>query len=232
MQVSSFLGLIRTDSKVASLWSDLMTPSAAPVLLRVDASPRLEPSVSRRIADAFEAAWIEGRRDGRVVHRDLALQAVPHLQAQTVVGFYTPPEALDDDLRRALVVSDTLIAELQRADTLLISTPMYNFTVPSVLKAWIDQVVRINSTFAYDGTGFSGLVRTRRAVVIAAHGLGGDGAESAGVDFLGPLLRAVFDLIGIKDVTVLSVENTSGPPEVAEPAVAAAIEAARRAAVA
>lgn len=209
-----------------------MTSSAPPILLRVDASPRLDPSVSRRIADAFEAAWVAARRDARAVHRDLALQPVPHLQARTVVGFYTPPEALDDDLRRALVVSDTLIAELQGADTLLISTPMYNFTIPSVLKAWIDQVVRINNTFAYDGTGFTGLVRTRRAVVIAAHGLGGYSGNLAGVDFLGPLLRAVFDLIGIKDVTVLSVENTSGPPEIAEPAVTAAIEAARRAAVA
>lgn len=160
------------------------TAPSPSVLLRVDASPRLQPSVSRRIADAFEASWLQGQRDARVVHRDLALQAVPHLQAQTVVGFYTPTEALDDDLRRALVVSDTLIAELQAADTLLISTPMYNFTVPSVLKAWIDQVARINSTFAYDGTGFSGLVRTRRAVVIAAHGLGGYSGYLAGVDFL------------------------------------------------
>lgn len=208
-----------------------MSSATPPILLRIDASPRLEPSFSRRVGDAFEAAWQEAHRGRPVIHRDLALQPVPQLHANTVTGFYTAADQLDDDLRRAVAVSDTLIAELQAAETLLISTPMYNFSVPSALKAWIDQVVRINSTFAFDGTGFTGLASPRRAVVIASHGLGGYSGELQGVDFLGPLLRAVFDLIGVKDVTIITVENTSAPPEIADAALAAAVEAARRLAV-
>src|ERR1700756_5285677 len=120
-----------------------------PSLLRIDASSRLSGSHSRALADALEAAWS--------------------------AGFYTPPASLDERLKRAVALSDELIDELNAAETVLIATPMYNFSVPSALKSWIDQVVRINRTFSYDGKKFTGLVEAKRVVVVAAFGAEGYG---------------------------------------------------------
>jgi FMN-dependent NADH-azoreductase len=102
-----------------------------------------------------------------------------------------------------------LIEEVNSADTILIATPMYNFTVPSALKSWIDQIVRIGRTFSYDGTNFTGLVKARRVVVVAAFGAGGYGGALAGADFVTPYLKFLFGFLGVSDVTVIPTEATT-----------------------
>jgi FMN-dependent NADH-azoreductase len=180
-----------------------------PTLLRIDASSRLTGSHSRALAEAFEAAWSARFPGGTILRRDLATNPIAHIHETTIAGFYTPPENLDDKLKGAVALSDELIGELNAADTVLIATPMYNFAVPSALKSWIDQVVRINRTFSYDGKNFTGLVKARRVVVVAAFGAGGYGDAMAAADFVTPYLKFLFGFLGVSDVTVIPAEATT-----------------------
>lgn len=196
--------------------------TTAPTLVRIDASARQQGSTSRSIADAFERAWLQRHPDGQVRHRDLATQALPHISARTIEGFYTPPDALDASLREATALSDALIAELKSAHTLLIAAPIYNFSMPSALKAWIDQVVRIGHTFAFDGQQFTGLVTQPRAVLALAYGAGGYQGPLMAMDHLKPYLTQLLAFLGIRSIEVLSAEGTTTNPAAAQAAVASA----------
>jgi FMN-dependent NADH-azoreductase len=178
-------------------------------LLRIDASSRLHGSHSRSLADAFESAWTARFPGGTIVRRDLATQPIAHIHETTIAGFYAPPESLDDRLKDALALSDELISELNVADTVLIATPMYNFSLPSALKSWIDQIVRINRTFSYDGEKFTGLVKAKRVVIVAAFGAGGYGGALASADFVTPYIKFLFGFLGVSDVTVIPAEATT-----------------------
>jgi len=194
-------------------------------ILRVDASSRAAGSVSRALGDYFERVWLDHNPGDRVIRRDVATEPIGHIAEQTIAGFYTPADRLTDDLRAATALSDRLIAELQAADVLLLTTPMYNFAPPSALKAWIDQIVRIGHTFAFDGSSFSGLAKSREAYVLCSSGVGGygDGEPFAAANFVTPYLRFLLQFLGIEDVRVFAVENTMGDPV----ALAASIEKVR-----
>lgn len=181
-------------------------------LLRIDASARTEGSHSRDLGHAYEAAWRAAHPGGTVVHRDLAASAIPQITAPTIAGFYTPADAMTDDLRAATALSDALIAELKGADDVLVTTPMYNFSIPAALKAWVDQIVRINATFSYDGTSFTGLVTGKRVTIAIAYGAGGYGPDGAlaALDLVRPYLQTLFGFLGFTEVHVVSVEATTG----------------------
>ena len=195
-------------------------------LLRIDASARTEGSHSRDLGHAFEAAWRANHPGGTVVCRDLASQPLPLIDAPTIAGFYTPPAAMTDDLRAATALSDSLIAELQFADEVLITTQMYNFGIPGALKAWVDQIVRINVTFGYDGTNFTGLVTGKRVTVAIAYGASGfePGGAMATLDFARPYLETLLSFLGLTDVRFMSVEGTAGDADT----LAAALDEARQ----
>lgn len=197
-------------------------------LLRIDASSRHETSHSRALADAFETAW-RAKNPGRpVVHRDLAAHPIGHISDTTIAGFYTPDDQLDERLRDATALSDALIGELNGADTVLIATPMYNFSVPSALKAWIDQIVRVNRTFSYDGTSFTGLVKARRVVIVCAFGAAGYGDALKAADFVSPYLKFLFGFLGVGDVSVITAEATTADEDTVARNVGEAREAALR----
>ena len=187
-----------------------MSTPTTPTLLRIDASARTEGSYSRRIADAAQAAWHQAHPAGVVVRRDLAREPVLQIVNSTIQGFYTPSAGLTPELRSATALSDTLIAELKGAHTVLIASPIYNFSVPASLKAWIDQIVRIGHTFAYDGSQFSGLVKGPRAVLALSYGAGGYQGPLAQLDHLRPYLTMLLGFLGIADVQVLATEATTG----------------------
>jgi FMN-dependent NADH-azoreductase len=111
----------------------------------------------------------------------------------------------------ATALSDELIGELQSADILLISVPMYNFTVPSAFKAWVDQIVRIGHTFAYDGTNFTGLVTVKRAYVICAYGASGytDGGAFSAFNFLEPYVKGLLSFLGISEIQFFNLQATT-----------------------
>jgi len=182
-----------------------------PTILRLDSSPRDNSSHSRAIADAVEQSFIFDSEDWRVIRRDLSTQHIDAISQETIEGFYTPKESLPLNLKKATALSDELIAELAEAETLLISAPIYNFSIPSSLKAWIDQIVRVNETFAFDGNSFSGLAKTERAILALSYGAIGytQGSELADMNFFEPYLVSLLKFIGINEIEVFRIEGTS-----------------------
>jgi FMN-dependent NADH-azoreductase len=180
-------------------------------ILRVDASSRSQGSHSRMLGDKIEHALLACNPNARVLRRELASAPIEHIRTTTIQGYYTPTEAMTAELRDATAISDAVISEVKSADTLLITTPMYNFSIPSALKAWIDQLVRIGHTFAYDGSNFTGLLPGKKAVIAIAYGAGGylRGGPFSGADFVQPYLRFLLNFLGVQDVRFLGIEQTT-----------------------
>ncbi|MBI3451747.1 MAG: NAD(P)H-dependent oxidoreductase [Rhodospirillales bacterium] len=183
-------------------------------LLRIDSSSRLHDSHTREIADSFEHKWLRKNPDDKIVRRDLVRTKIPHIEAATIAAFYAPPDQHTQTMKAATVLSDALIAELMAADAILISAPMYNFSIPSALKAYIDHVVRINRTFGFDEKkGFSGLLKGKPVTVITAYGAAGYfGGDFAPMNFLTPYLKALLGFLGFTDMTFIFVEGTTLDP--------------------
>jgi FMN-dependent NADH-azoreductase len=142
-----------------------------------------------------------------VVERALTPETMPHLDGATFAAMGSPTGAN---------LSDTLIAELEAADTIVLAAPMYNFSIPSTLKAWIDHVARRGRTFRYTETGPEGLLKGKKVFVVAARGgFYGKGAPASAMDFQEPYLRAVLGFIGLTDVTFVHLEGLAMGPEAA-----------------
>ncbi|RDY57645.1 FMN-dependent NADH-azoreductase [Flagellimonas nanhaiensis] len=178
-------------------------------LLRIDCSSRVEGSHSRELADYFEQKWLEKHEAGKVVRTDLAEKQIPHLHNNTIEGFYTPTEYWSPALSEATAVSDELIQQLKEADELLISSPLYNYNVPSNLKAYFDQVVRIGHTFGINDGGYFGLLEDKIAFIITVKGGVYKGTDMERYDFQEPYLEAVLGHMGIKVQQFFSLEGTA-----------------------
>jgi FMN-dependent NADH-azoreductase len=175
-------------------------------LLQIDSSARTS-SVSRRLTARFAAEWKENHPDGEVIHRDLSATTLP-LITDDWGAAHLEESKLTPVQRSYLSTSDELIEELQAADTVVIGAPMYNFSIPSPLKAWIDQIVRIGKTVDYGPNGPQGLLGKKQVVVITARG----GAYEKGTtrelwDFQEPYLRHILGFIGLTDATFIHAEN-------------------------
>lgn len=118
-------------------------------VLRIDASPRLSRSLSRALADSFIAA-LRAQGEAQVVHRDLGRSGPGFVDEEWIAAAFTPEADRTREQRAALALSDTLIDELAGSDLLVIATPMYNYGMPAVLKAWVDQIMRVGKTFSFD----------------------------------------------------------------------------------
>lgn len=193
-------------------------------LLRIDSSARHAGSHSRGLADYVEAAWRRRNPGSEVARRDVAAEPIPHIGAATIAGFYTAEDQHSAESRAATRLSDTLIAEFLSADAILVSVPIYNFSVPSALKAYFDQIVRVGRTFGYDpARGLFGTVPNRPVYVAAVYGAGGyDDGPLRAYDHLEPYLRGLFGFLGLTDLTFFKVEGTSIEPARAERDLAAA----------
>lgn len=164
-------------------------------LLRIDASARTDGSVSRQLGDDILARL----KPDTVVTRDLA-ESVPQIDGRWLAANMTPADQRTPDQRARLALSDAMIEELRNADTIVIATPIYNFGVPSTLKAWFDMVARAGLTFRYTEAGPVGLLEGKRAILALASG----GTEVDGpIDFATPWLRHVLGFVGITDVQVV-----------------------------
>ena len=185
-------------------------------LLHVDASPRSdERSRSRRLTARFVEAWTARHPGGEVVRRDLRTQTPPHVDQAWIEAAYTSPEGRTLAMRAALAASDALVEELLAADEYLLGVPMYNFGMPSALKAWIDNVVRVGRTFAFDandpaGQFYKPLVPPgRRMTVVVSTGDSGyePGGPMWGMNHVEPHLRTLFPFIGIGDLSFIYAGN-------------------------
>jgi len=137
-------------------------------VLRIDSSIRTDHSVSRQLTGKFIAAWKQVRPGDRIVERDLAANPAPHITEQAMGAIFTPPSQRSATQSRDAALADELIEELLAADVLVIGAPMYNLSVSSSLKAWIDHVARAGATFKYTENGPVGLVTGRKAYVFTA----------------------------------------------------------------
>jgi FMN-dependent NADH-azoreductase len=181
-----------------------------PTLLHIDSSPLYGRSVSRQLTGAFVTQWQSSHPDGKVIDRDLNATAISPINAEWVGAAYTPEEARTPQQKELLALSDTLIAELEQADEYVFGVPMHNFSVPSVLKLWIDQISRAGKTFSYaDGTP-KGLIRGKKATfIIATGGVYDAQTQMASFNFVEPYLRSVLSFLGVTDATFLTAGGTA-----------------------
>ncbi len=175
-------------------------------LLQIDSSARTG-SVTRRLTAKFAEEWRKNHSDGEVIHRDLSATAIP-LITDDWSAIHLEDSKLTTTQRSYLSTSDELIEELAAADTVVIGAPMYNFSIPSSLKAWIDQVVRIGKTFSYGPNGRQGLLGKKKVVIITSRGGAYEkGTAMEAFDFQEPYLRHILGFIGLTDVTFIHAEN-------------------------
>lgn len=172
-------------------------------VLKLDASGRYAASVSRRLTARIVERLGDAGTPVEVVERDLA-SGLPHVDEAVIVAYNTMDDARTPEQRDWLRLSDELVTELKAADVVLIGTPIYNFTVPAALKAWIDLVCRARETFRYGETGPVGLLEGKRAIVAVTSG--GTPVGSA-IDYATPYLRHVLGFIGIRDVEFVAADR-------------------------
>jgi FMN-dependent NADH-azoreductase len=177
-------------------------------LLHIDASLRWSGSVSRELSAAFAQAWRAAHPDGAYVYRDLAVDQVPHLDEAAFTAGITPEDDHTDEQRAAWKLSSELIDELTQADTVLLGVPMYNFTVPSTLKAWLDRIVT-RRTSVDPATGTGPLAGKRVVVTAARGGSYAPGTPRESFEFQERYLRAALSQVGLdQDITFVNAEMT------------------------
>ena len=191
-------------------------------ILILDSAATGESSVSRRLTRAAAEALVARDPDAHIILRDVGSNPIPHLTAETVPAIragIVETEAA----REALELSDALIAELKAADLIVIGAPMYNFGMPSTLKAWFDHVLRARITFQYSEAGPEGLLKGKKAIVVEARaGLYSEG-PAASMDSQEPHIRTLLGFMGIDDVTFVRAEKLAFGPEAAEAAIGGAL---------
>jgi len=173
-------------------------------LLQLNSSIFSSGGQSTQLADQFVAAWRVNQPDVQVTVRDLAQQPLPHLDAQRVLAFFAQPEARTLEQQAFVAESDALIDELKQAEVIVIGLPMYNFGIPSTLKAYFDQVARAGVTFRYTENGPEGLLTDKKAYVFATRG-----GQYAGtpLDSQTGYVRNFLGFLGITDVEFIYAEG-------------------------
>ncbi len=198
-------------------------------LLLIDSSARTERSRTRHLTERFATGWRERRPLDTVIRRDVGVHPPAPVDAAWIAAAFTPAEQRTTDQHAALRLSETLVQELLDADVIVLGAPMYNFGMPAQLKAYIDQVVRVNRTFAFDPNDrehpYRPLVPAgKRMVLITATGDAGyePGGPLAHLNHLEPHLQTVFGFIGVSDIRVVRVAYDEFPDERIDRSVQAA----------
>jgi FMN-dependent NADH-azoreductase len=191
-------------------------------LLHIDSSAR-QSSTSRRLTAQFVEAWRTAHPGDTIITRDLATTTLPTI-TDDWMATYSDPSLWTPAQRQYLALSDELIDELFAANVIVIGAPMYNLSISAQLKGWIDHVVRVGRTVAYDERGRHGLLGGRRVVVLSARGGSyRPGTPPVTADFQEPYLCAILQFIGLTDVTFVHADNQSRTPAGTE-SLAAALE--------
>ena len=189
-------------------------------ILAINSSITGEASASRPLVEEAFARLRAASPEASVTWRDLGASPVPHLTTATVAGVVGEPATASERATRAL--SDALLAELRAADTIVIGVPMYNFGVPTGLRAWFDHVLRAGEAFRYSSAGPEGLLGGKRVIVIEARGGFYSEGPAQAIDFQEPYLRHLFAFVGITEVEFVRVERIGFGPEARAAAIAGA----------
>jgi len=180
-----------------------------PTLLHLDSSP-LETSISRELTREYVRAWTQAHPGSAVIYRDLAASPPQPVDAAWIHSMFTPEDARTPEQRTALALSEELVTELERADEYVIGVAMHNFSVPSVLKLWIDQIVRSGRTFRYGADGIKGLLLGKKAtILVASGGIYDAGTPGAAMNFIDPYLKTILGFLGVTDVKFITAGGAS-----------------------
>jgi FMN-dependent NADH-azoreductase len=180
-----------------------------PTLLHLDSSP-LSTSISRELTREFVSGWKAAHPSGKVIYRDLAANPPQPIDQTWIQAVFTPAEARQPEQKALLAYSDESIAELEQADEYVLGIAMHNFNVPSVVKLWIDQIVRAGHTFSYGPEGARGLLQNKKATILAASGgVYEAGTPAASMNFIDPYLSMILGFIGVKDVKFVTAGGTA-----------------------
>jgi FMN-dependent NADH-azoreductase len=192
-------------------------------ILHIISSPKGENSFSIKLGNAIVDKIIAANPGSTVYTKDLTKNPFPHLEESTLAAFFTPAENHTPENKEALKNSDQAIAEIKDADIIVIGAPLWNFGVPSVLKAWIDHIARAGVTFKYDENGPEGLIKGKVVYVAMASGAIYTSGPYQVLDFVSGYLKSLLGFLGMTNLTVFRVEGSSYPGQ-AEPALQKGIE--------
>lgn len=171
-------------------------------LLVIESSPRGAQSISRAMTRRFVALWQANNHGGEIVQRDLMESNLPFVTAPWLDAYFTPDEHQSAEMKDALGLSNALVGEILDADHIVIATPVYNYNIPAVLKAWVDHIVRKGMTLGLDGKG---LVTGKKAtVLLASGGVYTEGSPIRDRDIATQYLRLILSVIGITNVTFVT----------------------------
>lgn len=171
-------------------------------LLKIQSSLFNGQGQSSALASQFAGRWLAQNPGGKVITRDLAADPVPHLDLERFQAFIAAPNERTPAQQQAVEYSDALIDELKNADVIVLAVPMYNFSVPSVLRAYFDHIARAGVTFHYTANGPEGLIKGKKAYVFITRG-GVYGEDHSQTQYL----RQFLGFIGITDVEIIHVEG-------------------------
>jgi FMN-dependent NADH-azoreductase len=180
-------------------------------ILHIISSPRQSSSVSRKLGTEIVKKITEKYPESVLTERDLTKNLFPHLEESHINSFFTPAENRTAEQEEVIRHSDETIAELQDADIIVIDSPMYNFSIPSTLKAYIDHVARAGHTFRYTENGPEGLLKNKKLYIAFSGGAVYSEGVYKAYDFNIPYMKAVFGFLGITDITVFRAEGLNIP---------------------
>ncbi len=173
-------------------------------VLRINSSPRKSTSYSRKLVSDFSQKLNEIHPNLEWTDRDLTTEKLPQLTEEMIVSFYTPPAERSDFQEQIIVTSDRLVKEVIDSDVLLLGVPIYNFSVPAILKSWIDLIARVGLTFRYSDDGPIGLLEGKKAYIVIVSG--GTVFQSE-ADFASDYLKHFLGFIGIDDVEFIVADQ-------------------------
>jgi FMN-dependent NADH-azoreductase len=195
-------------------------------LLHIDSSVLGPHSVSRKVSAAIVDRLLQATPGLQIVYRDLTVTPLSHLSGSHLAAAQGAP-ASDATLERELAAAQAVLDEFLAANVIVLGAPMYNFTIPSQLKAWIDRIVVSGKTFKYGAQGVEGLAGNKRMIVaISRGGFYGAGTPAAALEHLESYLRGVFGFIGIANPEFIFADGVQVGPEHREKALASALQAA------
>lgn len=181
-------------------------------ILRIDASARTQRSLSRMLCDRFDDDWQVKRPEDEVIVRDVGMSPPPAISEDWIAAVFTPEDQRSASQQEAVALSDTLIHELDRANIILIATPMYNYGMPAALKAWVDQVIRVDKTFSFDlargDQPLEPIMSGKVMVLLTSCGEFGFGPGGLRQDMnhLDPHLRTIGRYLGVEATHQIAIE--------------------------
>ncbi len=180
-------------------------------VLHITSSPRSESSISKKLGNAVVEKITDKYPDSILKKRDLTNPLFPHLEETHINAFFTPAENRTSEQLETVKLSDTVIDELHEADIIIIETPLYNFSITSTLKSWLDHIARAGKTFSYNENGPEGLVKNKKVYLAFSSGGVYSEGERQAYDFVVPYLKQTLGFMGMTDISVVRAEGLSVP---------------------